>query len=546
MTSVYREFIKSSRLQILLIILATVLVYSNIFQNDFVWDDYNFIFEWLDVQRLGSVGDLLAGSLPEAHQHVYRPVRSLIYFLFFQISGQNVLFYHFQSLMTHLINVVLVYLITLKLTKSKIVPFLTSFFFGLHPLHTESVTFITASFDLYGVAFFLSSFYLYLKTQEKTKKILLYLSSVVFAFLAGFANEMTLIIPAVLFLYDLCFRRINKRNLIQKIIVYGIYLLPLVSYLIIRFALLRINAKFVYPAGDFYQTSLIMTGALVKYLNLHLLPFGQTVVHAINGQYVPPLSQSNFVKQSLLEPGIIQNLIILAATVFLASKSFKTKPLITFSLGWFYLSLITVANIFPNHTFMTERYTYIASLGFCLLLSYFLVEVMHPLLKSLKIPSSNSLSLIAIWGLLIFYGGLTFARNLDWRDNLSLWSDTVRETPVSSVAHAKLAIALEDIRAVRGAMSEYKKAIALSPNEFTAHNNLARIYFNRGEYQLAQEEALKALEAKPNFFYSHYNLALIYEKQGLRSLAESEFGKALEIRPDSLAAKEKIASFKQD
>jgi hypothetical protein len=164
----------------------------NIFGNGFVIDDQYFIVEKM--------------ADPVSQQGVFRPVRSLLYTVYFQIFGtNNPAGYHLHSLLVHLVATGLVYLIILNFkflilnqgSKSKFLnhfAFTAALLFGLHPVHTEAITYMAASMEMTGIVFMLFAFYLYLKN----KNVLSYL----FAMLAFFTYEMTLTLPLLLLLYE--------------------------------------------------------------------------------------------------------------------------------------------------------------------------------------------------------------------------------------------------------------------------------------------------------------------------------------------------------
>src|SRR3989344_1024969 len=92
------------KVQIILLVLVTVLTYSNILQNGFAWDDRDFFLEWPQIKSEEgfpaylSLPYLLSGDLPLGHRGVYRPVRSVYYLVSYSIWGENPLGYHIQAI----------------------------------------------------------------------------------------------------------------------------------------------------------------------------------------------------------------------------------------------------------------------------------------------------------------------------------------------------------------------------------------------------------------------------------------------------------------
>jgi protein O-mannosyl-transferase len=213
-----------------ILLFLTVLVYLNIFENEFTWDDKSFIVEWQEIKSFENFGKFLQGIVPVGHSGVYRPVRTIFYAISYGIWGLNPFGYHLQSLLIHLSATILIFYISCHIVKNNKIAFLASLIFGVHPIHTESITVMTSSFDTLGIVFFLASFYTYI-LYEDNKNILII--SLFFAALAFFTYELTLTLPLLFILYDFCIRK----NLKKK--PYLWYFSILIFYFIVRQSILQ-------------------------------------------------------------------------------------------------------------------------------------------------------------------------------------------------------------------------------------------------------------------------------------------------------------------
>src|SRR5438876_4576924 len=148
-------------LLIAFILTLTFLVNLNLFSVPFIYDDYDFLFNWQNIHNLENIPSLLLGDTPPGHEGVYRPLRSIFYMLSLQVFGHNLFFYHIQELIVYSLCVMFVYLITQKMLKNKLLPFLTALFFAILSIHIDNIANLTASFDTIGVVFFFLSFYLF-------------------------------------------------------------------------------------------------------------------------------------------------------------------------------------------------------------------------------------------------------------------------------------------------------------------------------------------------------------------------------------------------
>jgi hypothetical protein len=196
---------KGSQRAIVLLVLASVLVYANSFSNEFVWDDKEFIVNNLEIRQLGNIPNFFNSDVAG----VYRPIRTVFYSVNYSLWGLNPKGYHLFALLVHGLNTLLVYGIAREILKNKRTSLLAGLFFAAHPIHTESITFMTTSFDEVGAVFFLAAFYLYLRSKEAGVKKEFYWGSVIFFILAIFTYEVTLTLPLVIAAYDYA---LIKRN----------------------------------------------------------------------------------------------------------------------------------------------------------------------------------------------------------------------------------------------------------------------------------------------------------------------------------------------
>jgi protein O-mannosyl-transferase len=488
--------------QIAVIVILTLIAYSNIFNNQFLGDDPDFIVNWSQIKTWQNIPQLLLGKVPPTHQGVYRPIRSLFYLLTQQVFGQNVFFYHLFSILIHLSCTIAVYFLIKKLFKTDLLAFFTGLLFGLHPIHTEAITFITTSFDEIGVLFLLLSFIFYLDS----KKVSYYLLSIFFAFLAFFTYEMTLVLPLLLICYHFF---LDKKKLKSFKIFWQIfpYLFLTGSYFFIRIFLLKIEARGDYLADNFLISLILSLKTLPIYFTKTIWPINLSVDHQIAEgvfaynlpQYIEPLVKN----WSLFDTSAIFYLILLSAFLYAIFKYRIKYSIICFGSLWFLIGLLPVMNFFPGYLVMFEKYTYLASVGFCLSLSFLLISF----LKNKKFQTPTLIFLILI---LIFYSTLTFLRNKDWQSEISIWEKTAKQSPKNGLVFFKLGTAYQQEELTKKAQDAYQKAIGLNPQMPFAYTNLASLYLSSGNKDSALENLQKAVILNPQAKEAYYFLAQIY------------------------------------
>ena len=483
--------------QIGIIILVTTVAYLNIFGNGFVIDDQYFIKEWELTRSWGSVGQLLAGANPESQPGVYRPIRSLLYLVYYQLWGTNPFFYHLHSLLVHLAATVLVFLIVDQLSfprkresreektgspiRSGMTAFIAALLFGLHPIHTESITYIAASMEMTGVVFMLGAFWLFVRSPRRRNGLAMTLS-VFLALLAFFTYEMTITLPILLVLYELILRvpsvipaqaGIQRRKdwipvftgMTQRVLPYFV---GAAGFFAVRFALGVGLGRGEYLAYSFFHTQLAMTKMWVKYLSLLVWPVtlshNHTVVLGFEAFMTPYSDQAAILSQTILDPEILLAIGVIGGIGVMGWKMRKKYPLVSFCVGWFFISMLPVAYFFPQGTAIAEKYLYIASFGFVLSVAF--------LLTSLKSPR---ILRVLICIIVLFYGARTAIRNADWSSPRTLWEYEARIHPKSELAYYNLGIIYGQSGEKEKAVAAYTKALDLKPQFWQAKHNLQKL-----------------------------------------------------------------------
>jgi len=529
------------KIYLILIILITFFAYINILKNDFVWDDEDFIIEWYETRSLGNIPLFFKGTIPPEHGGVYRPIRSIFYALSYKLWKLNPWAYKFQSILVHITCTILIYFVSFQIINKKGIAFISSLTFAVHPIHTEAINLTAASFDIIAVIFFFASFYLYLRSQSNQQKRRFYLAtSVVFAILSFFSYEFALTLPLLIVLYDICFRKINRKNFIEKAAIYAFFFSGALFYLFIRFFVLDIGGRGNYIAGSFYLTMLTMAKAFLKYVSLVIFPINLSVNHTIPKGILSlvylDLNEGTILAQSIFDLDILFSIAVIIILLIIALKNFRKCPLVSFCIGWFFIGLSPVSNIIPQGSLLCEKYLYISSFAFCLLFS-FIFYYLYNLAKKNKINFIRIVLTLFFIFMIVSYVILTYSRNRDFKDSLTLWSKTVKQAPNSVIAHDNLGMAYFKEGEFNLAIEEFKTALTIKPDHYKAHSNLGSTYYEKGEIELAIKEFKMALAIKPNYAKAYNNLGAVYHKKGEIELAIKEFKKALAINPDYVNAR---------
>jgi tetratricopeptide (TPR) repeat protein len=450
----------------------------------------------------------------------------------YHIFGLKPWGYHLSKILLHSGCSLLVFLIASRIIKRHMkegpgaeaprvcIPFAAALLFATHPVHTESVAVATAETSF--AFFFLLSFYLYVMADDAGRGVPV--ASLVFFFLAALSKETALTLPVVMLAYEYSFKRdqfspLSSNTVYRLLKKYLPYLVLAVIYIIIRtYAIGGFSPIKVHPELGGWGYFINVFPLFAGYLGKLLLPVN------LNAAYVFHPISSVFEWKALLSIAVTLGFI---AAVYVSKNR---NRVVFFSLIWVALPLLPALYIpaLGVHTF-AERYLYLPSVGFVILASIGISRI-----GRLGIVSQRVAGLIlfsAFFILIALYSAGTVKRSQVWHDSLTLWSDTVKKSPDSYVAHNSLGGAYFGQGRIDEAIEELRLAIRLKPDHAKAHNNLGFTYFSQGRIDEAIEEYKKAIRLNPDYAKARNNLGFTYFSQGRIDEAMEEYKKAISLRP---------------
>jgi len=423
----------------------------------------------------------------------------------------------------------------------------TALLFGLHPVHAEAISFTTTSFDIIGVIFFFASLTRYLDYADGKGRARLY-ESYALAGLAFFTYEMTLTLPAMVLLHIWVF---GKR---EDLKAWAPYMVLAFSYLAMRFLVFDVTARAEYLEGSLSLTMLAMTKALWKYLTLTVIPVGLSVNHSL-GEGIHAFVHSDYNRDAILAQAITDTVTLFALTVSLGLLTLavavrKRGGIASFSIMWFFLGLAPVSNLIPQTALMAERYMYISSFGFCLIVAWGAIKL-YDWGTERRVQPARLLPILLIVALTIGYFGITFTRHFDWHDSISLWTSAIAASPDSgynrynmgvanrnfgpeggsSYSHYNLGGAYRDTGDLKARYALFKRAAELDGGNTEAYYNMGNIDFMRGDIDGAIDKYRYALSVKPWHSRAHANLCLAYTERGMTDLSIAHCIRATELEP---------------
>jgi tetratricopeptide (TPR) repeat protein len=441
----------------------------------------------------------------------------------YHIFGLNPWGFHFVTILFHAGVSVLVFHLIARLLKEQALrgyffpTFVALALFATHPIHTEAVAWVGGFPDPSCTFLFLLSLSLYiLATDKGILSKTLYLFSVVSFFLAALCKETALTLPVILVAYDYAFR---KSQLLARPWRYFQRYLPFLAAAAVYFGM-RIHAleRFApfkkHTFLHFYQYVINGCSLFVSYLQKLLLPINLSAFYLFR-----PIT-SVFQAKALISIGLI---LVFILFVWVASRKNN--------LVFFGLLLITVpllpALYIPalGESVFSERYLYLPSVGFVILIAALLFWLQQ------KKPACFVPSAVICLFLVILYSIGTVQRNTVWKDNYSLWTDTVKKSPDAPLPHSELGIAYIQKDLIDEGIDHIRTAIRLKPSHAAYYNNLGLAYAKKGWIEEAMGQFKIALRLNPNDTDARYNLGRAYDSKGLINMAIENYQIVLGIKP---------------
>jgi protein O-mannosyl-transferase len=490
-----------------LILVITFIVYGVSLSNGFVnWDDDKYIqnnplITSIDLKALFS--KYVMGN--------YHPLTMLGYAIEYQFFGLNAAGYHVINLLLHLVNTLLVFYAVFYLSNKTIVALIACLFFGIHPMHVESVAWASELKDLLYSFFFLASYIFYLKyVKEQSKKF--YFFSLLLFLCSLLSKGMAVSLPVVLLLTDYFKgRKITRQTVIEKI---PFFLLAIIFGIIAVYAQKSLGAteSTVFP---FTQRILFAGYAFINYLIKLLIPLG------LSSYYPYPVK----VGASVPAPYYIYMIILLGLAIYLFYFHRHSKKII-FGTVFFTVTIFFVLQLLPvGDTIMADRYCYIPSIGL-----FFLAGEGFYWLWSKK---KKLVPVILAGAFIIFFSVQTYARCRVWQNGLTLWNDVIDKYQIIPAAYYNRGLYFFNENQDQEALSDFNKAIELKPDYADAYNNRGSLFIKQGKTDAALNDLNKAISYNRNFIQSYFNRGfLLYQKKQFAE-ALMDYNKVIELNPDA-------------
>ncbi|MFA5335019.1 MAG: tetratricopeptide repeat protein [Candidatus Omnitrophota bacterium] len=498
------------------VIIVTFVSFYPCLCNGFtLWDDNSFVTENSLIKDLSFRG--VARIFSEIQFFNYSPLALLSYAVEYHFVGLGDPFvFHATNLVLHLLNCILVFWFIRLISRNTAVSFITALLFGIHPMHVESVAWISERRDVLYSFFFMSSLIAYFYYLKRGKDAGCYYLSLCLFLLSAFSKTMAATMPAVLLLVDYLMRRkIDRKALLEKAPFLAI---SCVFCTVIYFAQrsggcigqggfdpANNAAVAIYGLG-FYLEKLVFPAGLSAFY-----PYPNGINSAIGGIFLPSLP-----------------LLLAVSAAVIISARYTRKAV--FGAIFFLVVIFPVIKFIPlGRAIVADRYTYIAYIG----LFYVIAEGLCYLSRK-GTPYKTAVSVLSA-AFICFFSILTWQRCSVWKDDISLWNDALKRYP-STEAYLGRGVAHANAGRIDEAMRDYNKALEIDPYFSDTHTNRGNLYAARAELDKAIEDYSMAIMLSPGAYKPYYNRGVVYNRIGDYGKSIPDFSEAIKLRPDCAEA----------
>jgi tetratricopeptide (TPR) repeat protein len=518
------------------LVLATTAVYWQAREFEFVHlDDTDYVTNNPHV-RNGLTRDGLVWAFTTTHSFNWHPLTWLSLMLDCHLSEEKADACHTTNLLLHIANTLLLFLVLRQMTGVLWQSAFVAAAFALHPLHTESVAWVSERKDVLSTFFWMLTMWAYVRYTQRPR-LVRYVPIVVFLTFGLMAKPMLVTLPFVLLLLDYwplerfqIERTVKNENKHKRKSVYTRLQWQRIYHLIREkvplFALSAASSVVTFivqqrtgavSSLDALPLNVRTANALIsyaKYIAKILWPTRLAVFYPHPISKLPP---SQTLAAALL-------LLAISIAVIRLARRYKYLP-----VGWlWYLgTLLPVIGLVQiGRQAIADRYTYIPLTGLFIMIAWGLPDLLSKW-KYRKATLATATIIVLLTSMIC-----TRLQVAHWRNSTTLFEHALKVTDGNYLAHCSLADAFHQQGNTDKAIAHNYQALQIWPDCLTAHVNLAAVLLETGKLDEAIKHSTQALRIKPELPAAHQNLGNALLQKGLLNEAIKQYHQVLQLRPD--------------
>jgi tetratricopeptide (TPR) repeat protein len=529
------------------LVAITWLVFGQTLGHDFVnFDDHTYVYDNPFITRGISI-DGIIGAFTHTHARNWHPLTTISHMLDCQLFGLKAGGHHFTNVLLHSIAVVLLFLVLQQMTSGLWQSAFVASLFAIHPLHVESVAWISERKDVLSAVFFMLTLgaYTHYARAPSIRRYLL----VAFVFALGLMSKPMLVtLPFVLLLLDywplgrFCWKR---SLLVEKV--------PLIALSAVSCAATLLAQRFTAGATDQLPLAWRLNNAAISYVAYIWQMFWPAKLAAF---YPHPNNQLSLGQVFLA-------ITFLATVTLVAIRWRKVRPYIFTGWFWYVGMLVPVIGLVQvGEQARADRYTYLPQIGLYVVIVWGITDVLAAVMTrhsgsrpvTTKLRGSREgrtegsdgggykrfCAAIAA-AIIIGLSWRAFIQTSYWKNSEMLWNHTLAVTNDNDTAHNNLGYLFMQRGEMDDAISQFKAALEIRSRHAASHyniggaiieNNLATALARKGLIDDAISHCEKAVKLRPDYGDPYFNLGSLLFQQGRVDEAIAQWQKALATQPD--------------
>jgi len=506
-------------LTLIAVVVITAAVLSPVLNNKFVWDDAEYIV------RNETLKNPLSEAIPfyfDTNYFVgnYHPLTMIGFLLEYKNANLNPALYHNTNLLIHLLNVSLAFIFAFLLSRRNIwIASTVALFFGIHPMHVESVAWISQLKDVLFGFFYLQGLVVYLiyLDRQNWHKWIFYLLCLILFVLSLLSKPAAVTFPLSLMVIDFYReRKFNFASVLEKIPFFiGSVILGLIT--------IKAQGSAVGNFEDYNLLERIMLSsyALFSYLINLFFPIHLSALHPF-----PFRTDGNFPWIYRIAPfGLIP-------LFYLLYRSSAIGRITLFGFLFFFFNIALVLQfVTVGNALYSERYTYIPYLGLYFSIAIIIDQLLKKYGSFLWVKPLVTACAVFI---LIAFSGISYSRTKVWKTDKSLWTDVSKKYPLCAIAHYNLGTYFfKEEKNDPQALISYNNAISVDTTQIKAYVNRGIIFTRMREMEKAESDFRHAIRLDSNFAETYKNLGILHATLGKYEKSISDYTNYLRILPVS-------------
>jgi tetratricopeptide (TPR) repeat protein len=513
---------------------AVLIVYSNNWHAAFVLDDVPWILKNQNIRALWPLWKPLLNTS--------RPAVQWSLALNYALGGLNVVGFHLVNNLIHALTALVLFGVARRTLRThKLAPtfgdasggvgFAVALLWALHPLDTESVTYVIQRSESLAGLFAMFTLYCVIRGATADQAIVWELGAIFSCALAVGSKPAAMVVPLLVLAYDWTFLAATWSKLWHR--RGRLYVGLMASWMLAAVFLSAGKREWMGSAGvvsgsraiPWLDYATLQPGVILHYLHLSVWPDRLCLLY---GRPQPPTDLLLWIQCGVMA-------VLLIVTVWLLAQ----RSAVGFLGAWFFVALAPTSSVIPLLHPVFEHRMYLPLMAVVTAIVGAAYSVFQNLGGAGKARAWFCTGMLVVAGFVL--GATTMRRNGDYRTEVSIWRDTAQKAPTNPDAQYGLGLALATAGQIDAAGAAFAETLRLKPDFAQVHYDWGLALMNAGRETDALTHFAAALEIDPRYAEAADGIGVVLYHQGKLEEAIQRFFEAARLNPDDAQAQHNLA-----